>query len=107
LIAMTGRPDEDEDRTDPSLDNGDAARQVAYVTGMTPEAAEAFAAAVRLWEAADAADPDELARSRLSWARALDAAGAKTKAREVATTARATPGISADMLGEIERWIAR
>jgi hypothetical protein len=44
LIAMTGRPDEDEDRTDPSLDNGDAARQVAYVTGMTPEAAEAFAA---------------------------------------------------------------
>ena len=39
--------DEDSDRTEPvapQLDNGDAARQVAHLTGMTPEAAEAFAA---------------------------------------------------------------
>ena len=28
----------------PPLDNGDAARQVAHVTGMSPEAAAAFAA---------------------------------------------------------------
>jgi hypothetical protein len=39
--------DQDPGRTEPvppSLDNGDAARHVAYLTGMSPEAAEAFAA---------------------------------------------------------------
>jgi hypothetical protein len=48
---MTTDPqDEDTDatRTDPAQtsldDNGDAGRQVAHVTGMTPEAAETFAA---------------------------------------------------------------
>jgi hypothetical protein len=46
---MTTHPqdeDTDENRTDPaqtSLDNGDAGRQVAHVTGMTPEAAQTFA----------------------------------------------------------------
>ncbi len=44
---MTTNPqDEDtgEDRTDPpSLDNGDAGRQVAHVTGMSPDAAQTFA----------------------------------------------------------------
>lgn len=38
---------EDHDRTEPagpSFDNGDAARQVAHVTGMSVEAATAFAA---------------------------------------------------------------
>jgi hypothetical protein len=28
----------------PSLDNGDAGRQVAYVTGMSPDAAQTFVA---------------------------------------------------------------
>ena len=39
--------DDDQDRTvpvGPSLDNGDAARQVAHVTGMSAEAATTFAA---------------------------------------------------------------
>ena len=39
--------DDDQDRTEPagpSLDNGDAARQVANVTGMSVEAATTFAA---------------------------------------------------------------
>jgi hypothetical protein len=39
--------DEAEDRTDPMrgpLDGEDAARQVAHVTGMTPDAARTFAA---------------------------------------------------------------
>jgi hypothetical protein len=44
---MTPNPqDEAEDRTEPGgppLENGDAGRQVAYVTGMTPEAAATFA----------------------------------------------------------------
>ena len=36
--------DEAEDRTDESpLETGDAGRQVAHVTGMTPESAETFA----------------------------------------------------------------
>ena len=38
---------EDQDRTEPagsSFDNGDAARQVAHITGMSAEAATAFAA---------------------------------------------------------------
>jgi hypothetical protein len=45
---MTSNPqDEAEDQTDASespLDSGDAGRQVAHVTGMTPESAETFAA---------------------------------------------------------------
>jgi len=44
---MTPTPQEDdEDRTEPAatpLDNGDAGRQVAHVTGMTPESAATFA----------------------------------------------------------------
>ena len=44
---MTPTPhDEDEDRTDPvasPLENGDAGRQVAHLTGMTPESAATFA----------------------------------------------------------------
>jgi hypothetical protein len=44
---MTPNPqEEDLDGTQPDgppLDDGDAARQVAHVTGMTPEAARAFA----------------------------------------------------------------
>ncbi len=39
--------DHDPDRTEavpPSLDNGDAARHLAHLTGMTAEAAQAFAA---------------------------------------------------------------
>jgi hypothetical protein len=39
--------DEEQDRTEPvsqPLDDGDAARQVAHVTGMSREASEAFAA---------------------------------------------------------------
>jgi hypothetical protein len=39
--------DDNQDRTEPvgpSFDNGDAGRQVAHVTGMSPEAAETFAA---------------------------------------------------------------
>jgi hypothetical protein len=39
--------DDAEDRSEPprpELDNGDAARQVAHLTGMSPEAAETFAA---------------------------------------------------------------
>ena len=39
--------DEDQDRTDsvaPELDNGDAGRQVAHVTGMSADAAATFAA---------------------------------------------------------------
>lgn len=35
--------DDDQDRTEP-LDNGDAARHLANLTGMSPEAARAFAA---------------------------------------------------------------
>ena len=38
--------DEADDRTDPGespLENGDAGRQVAHLTGMTPESAETFA----------------------------------------------------------------
>jgi hypothetical protein len=45
---MTPTPQEDgEDRTDPGgepLDGGDAARQVAHLTGMTPDSAATFAA---------------------------------------------------------------
>jgi hypothetical protein len=39
--------DENQDRTDPatdSLDNGDAGRQVAHLTGMSEDAAQTFAA---------------------------------------------------------------
>ena len=39
--------DEDQDRTEPAadgLDNGDAGRQVAHLTGMSAEAAQTFAA---------------------------------------------------------------
>jgi hypothetical protein len=39
--------DDDQDRTEPvdeSFDNGDAGRQVAHVTGMSPDAAATFAA---------------------------------------------------------------
>lgn len=35
--------DDDQDRTDP-LDNADAARHLVNLTGMSPEAASAFAA---------------------------------------------------------------
>jgi hypothetical protein len=37
--------DEDQDRTEPvaeSLDNGDAGRQVAHVTGMSADAAQTY-----------------------------------------------------------------
>ena len=43
---MTSNPqDEAEDRNEPEspLEGGDAGRQVAHVTGMTPESAETFA----------------------------------------------------------------
>jgi hypothetical protein len=45
---MTPHPqdEDDEDRTDPDgppLESGDAARQVAHLTGMTPESARTFA----------------------------------------------------------------
>jgi hypothetical protein len=44
---MTPNPqDEDDDLTDPGgppLENGDAGRQVAHLTGMTPESAATFA----------------------------------------------------------------
>ena len=39
--------DEDQDRTEPvadPLDNGDAGRQVAHLTGMSADAAKTFAA---------------------------------------------------------------
>lgn len=39
--------DDDQDRTEPaavSLDNGDAGRQVAHLTGMSEDAAQTFAA---------------------------------------------------------------
>jgi hypothetical protein len=47
-MTMTPRDDdaEEDDRTDPAgppLENGDAGRQVAHVTGMTPESAATFA----------------------------------------------------------------
>ena len=45
---MTPNPQDEapEDRTDPEspLENGDAGRQVAHLTGMTPESAATFAA---------------------------------------------------------------
>lgn len=45
---MTENPQEEaEDRTEPHespLESGDAGRQVAHLTGMTPESAETFAA---------------------------------------------------------------
>ena len=44
---MTPNPqDEDDDRTEPGgppLEDGDAGRQVAHLTGMTPESAATFA----------------------------------------------------------------
>jgi hypothetical protein len=45
--VTTMTQDDEQDRSEaprPSLDNGDAARQVAHLTGMSPEAAETFAA---------------------------------------------------------------
>ena len=43
--TMTKTDDQDgPEPPGPSLDNGDAARRVAHLTGMSPEAAEAFAA---------------------------------------------------------------
>jgi hypothetical protein len=44
---MTDAKDREEDGTDPAeeaLENGDSARHIAHVTGMSPEAATAYAA---------------------------------------------------------------
>ena len=46
-MTPTNPQDEAEDRTEPSespLADGDAGRQVAHLTGMTPESAATFAA---------------------------------------------------------------